>query len=277
MSQGLPGQVGSAKHPAEWNRISGRREPQRTSSCQATEWTWSRCLLTSPSSPSPGLSHLCSGVLSTSPPTSSSSVRTHLHSIDSYGHHRAACSRTGVLGRRGFALESAAARVCREAGGRVAANLFVRNMDLGLPRARDNKRLEVVVDGLPLYGGAQLAVDTTLVSALNGDGEPWRGAADHDGVARTWCTRTIGGSRFGSGRQMVRGSRDLCAVVGKGSGQIRTTTDATSRLRWYGITSCAAARSFAASLLGLWGGHGSDGQAPPSHEVERDQAAALSE
>ena len=50
-----------------------------------------------------------------------------------------------MLGRRGFALESAAARICREAGGRVAANLFVRIMDLGLPRAGDKRRLEVVV------------------------------------------------------------------------------------------------------------------------------------
>ena len=49
------------------------------------------------------------------------------------------------------------------------------------------------------------------------------------------------------------------------------------RLRWYGIISCAAARSFVASLLGLRGGHGSDGHAPPSHEVERDQAAAFSD
>ena len=115
-------------------------------------------------------------------------------SIDSYGHHRAACSRTGVLGRRGFALESAVARVGRDTGGLVAANLYVRNMDLGLPRAGNNKRLEVVVDGdnmrlevvvdgLPLHGGAQLAVETTLVSARKGDGEPKRGAADHDGVA----------------------------------------------------------------------------------------------
>ena len=67
--------------------------------------------------------------------------------------------RTGALGRRGFALESALARVCREAGGRVATNLFVRNVDLGIPSAG------VVVDGLLLFGG-QLAVDTTLVSAL---------------------------------------------------------------------------------------------------------------
>ena len=86
-------------------------------------------------------------------------------SIDPLGHHHAACSRTGALGRRGFALESALARVCREAGGRVATNLFVLNIDLGVPRVGDNRRLEVVVDGL--------AVDTMLVSALEGE---WRAA-----------------------------------------------------------------------------------------------------
>ena len=64
--------------------------------------------------------------------------------IDPNGHHHAACARTGVLCRRGSALESAAARTCREAGGRVR---------------------------------------TTVVSALHGDGRPRRGAADRDGVA----------------------------------------------------------------------------------------------
>ena len=88
--------------------------------------------------------------------------------LDPFGHHRAACSRTGALGRRGFALESAAARVFREAGGRVVTNMFVRDMDLGVPVAGDNRRLEVVVDGLPLHGGVQLAVDTTLVSSVRG-------------------------------------------------------------------------------------------------------------
>ena len=32
--------------------------------------------------------------------------------LDSLGHHRAACAVAGVLGRMGFTLESAAARVC---------------------------------------------------------------------------------------------------------------------------------------------------------------------
>ena len=37
--------------------------------------------------------------------------------IDPLGHHRAACARSGGLARRGFAIESAVARICREGGG----------------------------------------------------------------------------------------------------------------------------------------------------------------
>ena len=56
--------------------------------------------------------------------------------LDSSGHHRAACATSGV-GRRGFAVESAVARVCREAGGRVSCNVFVRDLDVGVPIAGD--------------------------------------------------------------------------------------------------------------------------------------------
>ena len=41
--------------------------------------------------------------------------------LDSRGHHRGACAHAGVLGRRGFPLESCAARICREAGARVSS------------------------------------------------------------------------------------------------------------------------------------------------------------
>ena len=78
--------------------------------------------------------------------------------LDSSGHHRAACARAGVLGRRGFALESVAARICREAGGRVMTNVVLRDLDLVGPNQFDTRRLEVVVDGLPLFEGV-LAVD----------------------------------------------------------------------------------------------------------------------
>ena len=43
-------------------------------------------------------------------------------------------------------------------------NVFVRDLDLGVVDHLDDRRLEVVADGLPLFGGAQLAIDTTLVS-----------------------------------------------------------------------------------------------------------------
>ena len=59
----------------------------------------------------------------------------------------------GVLGLRGFALESAVARVCKEASGRVSVNVAVRDLDIGVPDRTDERRLEVVADGLPLFHG----------------------------------------------------------------------------------------------------------------------------
>ena len=85
------------------------------------------------------------------------------------------------MGRRGWVLENVAARVCREAGGRVRTNLAVRDMDLGAHVQLDGRRLEIVVDGLPLWGGSQLAVDTTMVCPLSRDGVAQRGSATTDG------------------------------------------------------------------------------------------------
>ena len=102
--------------------------------------------------------------------------------LDSLGHHRASCSRAGVLGRRGFAVESAGARICREAGGRVTTNVMMRDLDLTVPHASDQRRLEIVADGLPLFASVQLAVDTTLVSPLHCDGTPHRGADNVHGA-----------------------------------------------------------------------------------------------
>ena len=40
----------------------------------------------------------------------------------------------------------------------------MRDLNLGVMDHLDGRRLEVVADGLPLFGGVQLAVDTTLVA-----------------------------------------------------------------------------------------------------------------
>ena len=63
-------------------------------------------------------------------------------------------------------LSPICARVCREAGARVTTNTLVR--DLNAPADRlDDRRIEVIANGangLPPWNGAQLAVDTSVVS-----------------------------------------------------------------------------------------------------------------
>ena len=49
------------------------------------------------------------------------------------------------------------------------------DMDLANHENLDGRRLEVVADGLPLHGGAQLAIDTTMVSPLHSNGVARRG------------------------------------------------------------------------------------------------------
>ena len=102
--------------------------------------------------------------------------------LDPFGDHRATCARAGLLRSRGCPLERAAARVCREAGARVTVNSRLADMNLPVDRL-DDRRLQVVANGRPLWNGAQVAVDTTLVSPLSSSGEPRRHAGRVDGAA----------------------------------------------------------------------------------------------
>ena len=71
----------------------------------------------------------------------------------------------------------------------MTTNVMLRDLDLFLPQGADGRRLEVVADGLPLFDGAQLAVDTTLVSPLHCDGSARPGAPSTDGVALSAARR----------------------------------------------------------------------------------------
>ena len=103
-------------------------------------------------------------------------------SLGPLGDHRAACATSGVLPTRALPLEHALARVCREAGARVARNVRVADMNIDVP-VSDARRIEVVCNGLPLWHGAQLAVDATLVSPLTRKGQPQPAADAQPGVA----------------------------------------------------------------------------------------------
>ena len=73
------------------------------------------------------------------------------------------------------------ARICREAGARVRYNAFLRDMIVHVP-ANDERRIEVLAQDLPCFGGAQLAADITLRSVLGSSGEPQPHAAHVDGA-----------------------------------------------------------------------------------------------
>ena len=199
-----------------------------------------------------------------------------------------------MLGRRGFELESAAGRICREAGGRVTSNVLIRDLDLPAP-ATDGRRLEVVVDGLPLFGGCQLAVDTTLVCALHCDGSPHNGAADVDGVVvqvgrrrkertypelvgpRTRARLVVLAVEVGS--RWSAETRSFLAQLAKARSReeprlLRRRAEQAWRMRWGAILSCAAAKAVAISMLDLRCAQGADGDTPPSWEVEGDHRHA---
>ena len=187
--------------------------------------------------------------------------------LDVLGHHRAAFARAGVLGGRGFSVESAAARVCREAGARVSTNVFVRDLDLAVV-GQDGRRLEVVADGLPLLGGARLAIDTTLVSPIRADGLPRRQCADVDRAALAQARRRkqrtypeLDG--HGRARLVVlaaevggRWSEEACAFEPISKAKAKSVPRILAgrarqawQHRWATLLACASARAFALSLL----------------------------
>ena len=167
-------------------------------------------------------------------------------------------------------MESAGVRFCREAGGRVVANAMLREFDLAAPNPRDQHRLEILVDGLPLFGGAQLAVDTTLVSPLHCDGSLHPRAANEDGAvlaaARLLKKRTypelvaprrrarlvVFGRR--DRRPLAGGDTKVPVPLGQGEGQVlsplKRRAEQAWRMRWGAILSCAAAPYFRCLLVG---------------------------
>ena len=208
--------------------------------------------------------------------------------FDSLGDHRAACAQSGVLRSRGGPLERAAARVCREAGARVTTHTRLADLNVQHVQHINDRRIEVIANGLALWGGAQLAVDTTLVSPLTRAGEPRRrvgrfaAAALHD--ARKAKERTY--------PELVRNSRCRLVVLGIEVGgrwseeaaafitnlaraktrdtpaPLRHAATASLISRWTFLTH-AALSAFAASLLfeDPAHHHNLDGEPPPLSDL----------
>ena len=141
-------------------------------------------------------------------------------------------------------------------------------MDLAVNNL-DGRRLEVVVDGLTLWQGAQLAINTTLVSPLRCDGSARPRAADHDGAAledarrrkeRTYPELTGDGGRARlvvlaaevGGRWSIETARFLVSLAKKVEAApdvLRGRVQQAYVRRWSALLACSAIRAFSASLL----------------------------
>ena len=135
---------------------------------------------------------------------------------------------------------------------------MVRDMDSARPDVQDTRRLEVVVDGLSIFGGVQLAVDTTVVSALHANGEALRNAARRGGVAleaarrrkeRTYPELTARGGRamlVVLGVEVGVGGRPSRLAHGRACSErflLRKRAEQAWRLRSGPLLFCAAATS----------------------------------
>ena len=164
-------------------------------------------------------------------------------------------------------------------------------MDLLPLRQVENRRLEVVVHGLPLFRGAQLAIDTTMVSPIR-----------RDGTARRQCASTNGAALLQARRRKERTYPELavamgrarlvvlsCEVGGRWSTEVSSFLSALAEAkarcepevvrnsamvawlrRWSVLMACTAPRAFALSLLDRRCCASADGDTPTTSEVIGD-------
>ena len=148
-------------------------------------------------------------------------------------------------------------------------NVYLRNTNLPHIRADDNRRLEVVATGLPLYRGMPLAVDCTLTAPLHADGRPWRHADTTDGIAILRGER----QKLRTYLDLVRNSRlRLTTLASETGGRWSTTCVTVVRLlakakarqapeetrarvaaawasRWWSLLGIACRKTLAATLV----------------------------
>ena len=129
--------------------------------------------------------------------------------------------------------------------------------------------LKILVDGLSMFNGSQLAVDTTLVCPLRRDGTARPSAATKDGAAFRFARKDKERTY-----PLLTGNYERCRLVvlacdakSAADGQQRLNSLALARTRaqsvtefcrakaarawltwWKGILACTASRAFAVSL-----------------------------
>ena len=190
--------------------------------------------------------------------------------------------------KRGSPAEVCAAKICREGGARVRENQFLRDLNAEVASI-DGRRIEVIANGLPLWGGKQVAIDTTVVSAMTGTGQARSdkpGQALQDAkrrkeikypelVKNNRCHLLVMGFEVAGrwSKEAVDFLRGLAKYKAESSpALLRGSAQALFFQRWTGLMACAVQRAYAASLLGqLDGGDVSCVNSPPFPVAELDR------
>ena len=177
----------------------------------------------------------------------------------------------------------------------MAENVLLRDLNLQGISSRDSRQIEVVANGLPLWGGAQLAVDATLVSPIRRNGRPQPHAADTDGIQ----LRTARRRKEQKYAELLRSRRCRLVVIaietgGRWSDEalqfvrllarckaraypriLRRSAQLAWSSRWLGVLAVAAHRALAHTLLELPVSEaGCDGDAPCFEDVLHDARLA---
>ena len=146
---------------------------------------------------------------------------------------------------------------------------MIRDLDLPV-LATDSRRLEVVVDGLPLLGGANWQSTPHMMVQRTGTAWFLKQPADVRSVVTPnwwvlgpvwWCwqLKSEGAGLPKPGHFWPNLQR-----------QNLVRKHHSWRLRWASILACATAKAVATSLLELKAAHGSDGDIPSCSEVVGD-------
>ena len=166
------------------------------------------------------------------------------------------------------------------------------DMNIDVP-VSDDRRIEVVANGLSLWHGAQQAVDATIVSPVTRAGDAQPGADVHPGRAvaaaarrkrhqtypelvRARCCRLVVVGVEVEGRFGAEAANWLRLLAGQRASDVQAAMRAAARAawvaRWSGLLAVAAQRAVAASLLELplAGECNVAGEAPELHEVLAD-------
>ena len=150
--------------------------------------------------------------------------------------------------------------------------MMMRHQDIAAFDSRDERRLDNLVDGLPLFGRVQFTVDTTLVSPLHSDWTPTRGAVG-------WCsfgplTRKEPVRNPGVGLVVLAGavagpwSEETLHFIGLlARAWVRNDTEQARRLRWW---------TFSLAAVDLRHHQQGAAQVTPSHKCLQGRALGAS-